>query len=162
MAREESDRDDLLREATGLVDRIQLRCPWHVEPIVVGFRTNGAVSLFIGDDEVYQFDSRSAWRRGYLDGRLLKAERGAVVELTRQRTASATTLCRRQLAADERRRYCERLARRLADLEATLLASADQVVGVVSGSGTDVRERVLGWLRARPNPIAIAQRPHVG
>ncbi len=103
MARQEFDREDIMREATGLVDRMEIRCPDCADAVVIGFRRQGTLSLFIGQDEVYQFDTHQALRRGYWQGRLLKAEAGRLIELTRHRTSSATQLLRRELSAGEQR-----------------------------------------------------------
>ena len=45
MARQESNREDLLREATALVERVELHVPAFEEPIVVGFRRDGCASF---------------------------------------------------------------------------------------------------------------------
>ena len=72
------NREDLLREATALVERIELvphrdRQFDASEPIVVGFRADGALSIFFGDDPVYQFNAAGELRRAYCDGLLFKA-----------------------------------------------------------------------------------------
>ncbi len=67
MARDESSREDLLREATALVERIEL-VPHATDPliaasdlfdkhIVAGFRRDGALSVFFGEDPVYHFNA---------------------------------------------------------------------------------------------------------
>src|SRR5204863_2544475 len=78
MAREESSREDLLREATALVERIELIPNGSTSDgrIVAGFRRNGALSVFFGEDPVYQFNAAGELRRAYTDGKLLKADRG--------------------------------------------------------------------------------------
>ena len=55
------------------------------EPIVVGFRRDGALSIFFGDDPVYQFNAAGELRRAYCDGLLFKAVRGRLVSLRRVR-----------------------------------------------------------------------------
>ena len=70
MARDESDREDLLREATALVERIEL-APADAaddEHIVAGFRRDGALSIYFGADPVYHFNSAGELRRAYCDG----------------------------------------------------------------------------------------------
>src|SRR5262245_10991650 len=94
MAREESDREDLLREATALVERIELivdigNAGQHV---VAGFRTNGAASIFFGADPVYQFNAAGELRRAYCDGVLIKGSRGRLVSLSRKRLANESLL----------------------------------------------------------------------
>src|SRR5689334_1384312 len=72
MAREEHQREDLLREATALVERAEIRLPGCEAAIVVGFRRDGAPSFFFGDDFVVQFNPHHELRRGYWNGRLVK------------------------------------------------------------------------------------------
>jgi hypothetical protein len=161
VAREESDREDILREATGLSDRVELRCQGCAEPIVCGFRRQGALSLFMGQDEVYQFDSRSALRRGYWQGRLLKAEAGQLVELTRQRTEEATWLLRHELSPAQQLDHLQRLQARIQWLRGALQRGDYQVVGEVRGSGQSVVARLRAWLDAYPNRALVAQTPRV-
>ena len=73
MARNQSDREDLLREATALVERAELRISGWSEPVVVGFRRGGGASLFFGGKEVYQFNAGGELRRAFVAGRLIKA-----------------------------------------------------------------------------------------
>ncbi len=63
MARHEEEREDLMRDAKALVDRIELVVPGFEEPVVVGFRTNGAASFYFGQDAVYHFNSQLELRR---------------------------------------------------------------------------------------------------
>ena len=74
MARRESDREDLLREATALVERAELTIEGFDEPIVVGFRRDGSASFFFGADPVYQFNTAFELRRAFVVGLLYKAE----------------------------------------------------------------------------------------
>ena len=90
MARDQSSREDLLREATALVERIELRIagPMSVkhdrdDHVVVGFRANGSASFFFGEDPVYQFNSAGQLRRAYCGGLLIKAAHGRLVSLQR-------------------------------------------------------------------------------
>src|SRR5215216_4505512 len=93
MAREGSSREDLLREATALVERIELlprttdrsmvASDLVGEHIIAGFRRDGALSIFFGEDPVYQFNAAGALRRAYCDGKLLKAARGRLAALQR-------------------------------------------------------------------------------
>jgi hypothetical protein len=83
MARQPEDREDLLAEATALVERAELRLPGDARTIVAGFRATGCGSLFFGADPVYQFNSARQLRRAFVGGELYKAERGQLVALTR-------------------------------------------------------------------------------
>src|SRR5258705_63721 len=70
MARQESDREDLLREATALVQRVELVVAGYDEPVVCGFRRGGSVSLVFGGEPVYQFNTANQliFRAVLLDG----------------------------------------------------------------------------------------------
>src|SRR5262245_23531542 len=103
MARQESAREDILREATALVERVELQVPNAPEHVVVGFRRNGAASVFFGADPVYQFNEAGELRRAYVGGELYKAERGGLVALCRERGEREVALVRRELANDEMR-----------------------------------------------------------
>lgn len=166
MAREEADREDLLRQATGLADRAELQATgaateWFPESIVIGFRRNGAASVYVSQDEVYQFDAMGHWRRSYLAGRLLKAEDGRLVELTRQRSDHLTVLVRRDLAAAEQSSLSGQLASRMHSLHAMLSEpDAYEVIGQVSVRGDDVVHRFTAWLDTfLQQPIRVASRP---
>ncbi len=95
MDRQQSDREDLLAEATALVERIELVLPGYAEPIVAGFRASDCASLFFGTDPVYQFNSQRQLRRAFVDGLLYKAECGRLVSLTRTQNVLAVELITR-------------------------------------------------------------------
>jgi hypothetical protein len=160
MAREEQDREDLMREATALVRRVELRVPHEVDAIVVGFRRDGACSLFFGADPVYQFNARGELRRGYVDGKLLKAERGRLAELTRVRTVEETQLVRVDLDAGATAMLLAAMTARLARLRDAFAAEQVTVVAEVPVGGevaADVR-RAVEQLAEAPR---IADSPRV-
>lgn len=161
MAREESDREDLLREATALVDRAEFQCEGWDEVVVCGFRRQGTLSLWIGPDEVYQFDSHQALRRVYWQAKLLKAERGRLVELTRKRTPRQTLLVRRELSESEEAEHLQRLARRVEQLRTVMRQGRYRLRGEVSASGQSVTERLAQWLDRFPLPPSVAATPRV-
>src|SRR3954447_20411722 len=101
MSRHESDREDLLREATALVERIELTVGGFDLPVVCGFRRDGAASFYFGADPVYQFNAVGQLRRAFVAGRLIKAERGRLVALSRERTENEVALVRHELSAAE-------------------------------------------------------------
>jgi hypothetical protein len=161
MARQESDREDILRDATGLVDRVEFRCSWSLDSIFCGFRRQGAMSLFIGQDEVYQFDSCQALRRAYYRGKLLKARDGRLIELTRQRSKDATYLLRRDLTDDQQQEHLRRLELRLDQLASSFCTEDFERVGDVAASGRSALPRLLQWLQSCPRPPAVADVPYV-
>lgn len=163
MAREEADREDLLREATALVERVELLDTSHDaerHTITVGFRRDGSVAYFFDADPVYQFNSRRELRRAYRHGKLLKAEQGRLIELTRTRTPDETTLERRDLSDDETGTLLDEMRLRVTAFVAHWLRNGYSLVGQVP-SGTDVMKRVIDETEAiLRDEIKIAAVPN--
>ncbi|MDH3716942.1 MAG: hypothetical protein OES79_02360 [Planctomycetota bacterium] len=159
MARDEADREDLLREATALVERIELRVSNMEQSVVIGFRPCGAASFFFGSDPVYQFNSAGQLRRAFVDGLLYKAERGGLVSLRRDRTASATQLLRRDLSAARQTKFLATAQNHLSHLAEALKGGNYEIVGQVPPA-TDVLTRTDEAL-ARLTEIQVAPSPRV-
>ncbi|MFO0902923.1 MAG: hypothetical protein U0939_07995 [Pirellulales bacterium] len=160
MARNEQDREDLLREATALVERIEFTvAPWQ-EPIVAGFRRTGAASFYFGADPVYQFNEQRELRRGYFGGRLLKAEAGRLVWLDRRRTESAVELLREVMPAAEATLFLAQ-ARTQLELLKQCLAAGELRVSGQAPAAADVLGRVQRWLAELPATLAAAPAPNV-
>ncbi len=159
MARHESEREDLLAEATALVERVELELPGG-EVVVAGFRRDGSLSLFFGEDPVYQFNAHNELRRAYAGGLLYKAVRGKLVELRRERTAAETQLISRPLHEAESQALLADVTNRLAQLQTAVQSSRVQVLRQVP-AGTDILGRLVNWLQAAPS-IPIAARPNAG
>lgn len=161
MARQESDREDLLREATALVERVELVVPGYDEPIVCGFRRDGAVSFFFGAGPVYQFNAASQLRRAFVAGRLMKAEQGRLIALSRKRTKAQVNLVRDDLSDNESAALLKTMQGHLGQLWESLNDGSFVVQGEVP-TGADVTARILRWLNALPGAIEVAARPNVG
>lgn len=155
MAREEEDREDLLREATALVERVELAVDGIADHVVIGFRRTGEVSVYIGADPALHFNGRNELRRAYVEGRLLKAERGRLVSLTRERSAAKVALVRHEFNAAETVALLTDVAGRLEELRIVLSGASFRVVGQVP-EDRDVVARVRDWLASLEIPVAIA------
>ncbi len=106
MARNESDREDMMAEAVSLVRRIECRSELFSEPIIAGFNLQGWMFLYIGSDPMYRFDEQGRLRRAFVDGRLYRTQGQTLAVLDRQRTFDAgepveTNLVRQDLSAGE-------------------------------------------------------------
>jgi len=165
MARQEQDKEDLLREATALIERVELTTTTHggaKQTVVVGFRRDGSPSYFFGADPVYQFNARRELRRGFHSGKLLKAEQGRLVELTRKRTDTKTILERRELAEPETAAILDDARLRLSALVTHWLRGGYTVVGQVPAEG-DVMQRVVEETEALlVEELKIAAKPNAG
>jgi hypothetical protein len=121
MARHESNREDLLREATALKRRVELRRRAQ-EPIVAGFRSDGALSVYVGGDDAYHFDPEGQLKRAYVEGHLFRSQGETLAQLARTRTERETQLIRTDLAAPERDRVLSRAAVELSELSRAVRA----------------------------------------
>jgi hypothetical protein len=168
MARIERDREDLLAEATALVERVELELvgaghasnvPNQAEHVVIGFRANGCGSVYFGQGEAYQFNTAGELRRAYRDGDLYKAERGRLVRLTRRRTAEELQLVRHELDGEQTADFLRRMVDLLGWLARALDENGYRVVGQVP-QGVDLVAKAAAWLGTL-RPGGVAHAPHV-
>src|SRR5262245_59756620 len=128
MARREADREDLMREATALRQRIELQIPGEPEPVVAGFRDDGRLSLYFGPDPAYHFDAAGRLRRAYCDGHLYRSQGNTLARLVRERSAAETTLRRSDLRPDELGRFLDALHVCITNLAAAVQAGTTVVL----------------------------------
>ncbi|MEX0612237.1 MAG: hypothetical protein WD738_00145 [Pirellulales bacterium] len=161
MARQESDREDLLREATALVERIELSLGDTSQDghVTAGFRAGGAVSIFFDGDPVYQFNESGELRRAYCDGLLFKAVHGRLVSLRRVRQQGEVQLLRGDLTDSEKTAFLARMNDSLSGLATRLERGEYTLVGQVP-AGADVLARLRDRL-TRLQQAPIAKTPHV-
>ena len=74
MARTESHREDLMAEATALVRRAEFLDADGRSVLVAGYRRDGSLSLYLGEDLVYHFDRDGRLKRGFVDGLLYRTQ----------------------------------------------------------------------------------------
>lgn len=134
MAQHEEDREDLMREAVALSDRVELSVDGFESLITIGFRSNSAMSIFIGQDPVYQFDPEGRLRRAFVDGLLYRSQHTTLAMLKRERTETQTLLLRTDLADDALLKFRETMRRSLELLEQKLRSAAFRVVRSVPES----------------------------
>ena len=99
MSLQEHDREDLIAEATALRTRAEVRAPGFSEPVVLGLRDGGSLSVYFGADPVYHFDAAGALRRAFVDGVLYRSQGASLARLVRDRSvAGESRLIRTDLA----------------------------------------------------------------
>jgi len=160
MSRRESDREDLLREATALVERAEVSVPGYNDPIVAGFRKDGSASFYFSADLVCQFNAAGELRRAYVASLLYKAERGRLVALRRQRSDTEVALVRSALDDAESTALVETLRHHLCQLRTALASGSCTLRGQVPPQG-NILGRIQTWLAALPPTIPIARAPNV-
>lgn len=133
MARNESDREDLIREAVGLPNRAEWSVPSQNEPVVTGIKRNGSLCLYLGADPVYQFDPEGQLRRAFVDGFLYRTQGSTLARIHRERTETESNLVRYDLDVAEldaflntMRSTLQTLRDELAGGEASLLRSVER------------------------------------
>ena len=162
MARQEVDKEDLLRDATALVDRVELAAngeSFEGLRVVAGFRADGAASFFFGTDPVYHFNAAGELRRAYCDGLLVKAELSRLVSLRRERSAEEVQLIRHELSDAEQAAFLGQMQLWLQRVAQAIDAGEYSIVGQVRRD-EDVVERVMRWLTGR-DAIVVAASPLV-
>ena len=161
MAQQETDREDLLREATALVQRCELQILGFAESVVLGFRRDGSASVFCGAEPVYQFNIQNQLRRGYRQGSLLKGDQGRLIRLTRERMPTQVLLVRAELLPAEQDAILAEVTQVLKQLCQSLASGQYTLVGQVPAEGK-LPELALAWLQSFPFPVQIASTPNVG
>lgn len=161
MARAEQDREDILREATALSPRAELRSQDLAENLVFGFRSTGGLSLFFGADPVYQFNSAGKLRRAYVGGFLYKAVKGRLQRLHRERQANQVNLWQAELSIDEQDRFLAELNSLCVILVAMIDAGKFELVNEIPAESDSVA-RLKGYLADLASPPQVADRPNAG
>lgn len=121
MARQETDREDLFREATALVRRVELDIAGVI--VVAGFRRStdgqaiGSLSIYNGPDFVLNFNDVGELRRAYHDGFIYRAEPGRkLTRLRRERDPSTSTLFASEMSEPELNAFIARAQASCADV----------------------------------------------
>jgi hypothetical protein len=149
MARHETDREDLLAEATALRRRVELRVPGEPGPIVAGERDDGSWSVYFEGDPVYHFDAANRLRRAFVGGALFRTQGTTLARLTRNRTPAATELLRADLTAADLAELLETARNRCETLCCHLASDGVEVLRQVPiGDETlliELRQRIAEW-----------------
>ncbi|HET6882738.1 MAG TPA: hypothetical protein VFI31_21400 [Pirellulales bacterium] len=149
-----------MAEATALAERAELRVPAEQEPVVVGFRRNGAASVFFGAEPAYHFNTAGELRRAYVAGLLYKAERARLVSLRRQRVPGEVQLLRHDLTDEETSAFLAEFVSRLDSLRTAFSSGACRVLRQAP-ENADVLARIRRWLDSLSPPVAVAATPRV-
>lgn len=160
MARHEQQREDLLGDAVAFIERAVFSSDDY-EEVFVGFRSSGAVSVYVDQDPVYHFNSSGELRRGFLAGELLKAKAGKLVAMRRERPGGEVQLVSRELSAADSAELLEQARRLLQTLRQDLQNQTLRVVGQVPEGGVALRSRIVEWMQEIvAKPIEVARTPH--
>ena len=168
MPRQESPKEDLMRDATAFVERVEFSQK-SGDSVVVGFRSAasaesdaspGDVSFFFGEEPVYQFNAACELRRGFVDG-IVKAEKGSLVRMSKARTNGNVEMRRHEFTAVEVDDFLMAMQSRLRTL-LDEIGNGDVKVLRSIPEGDAVAKRVESWLAqvATQSQLKIASRPN--
>lgn len=161
MPRDEHDREDLLAEATALVERLELALPGQADHLVAGFRRDGGLSLYFGADPVYQFNPQGQLRRAFVTGRIYKADCGRLAVLDRRREAGQVVLLRHDLTDAEQAAFLAEMRAQLNALASDLAAGRQRTVGQTPPDA-DVVGRLRNGLATVLTERAVASSARAG
>ncbi|QDT39305.1 hypothetical protein [Stratiformator vulcanicus] len=158
MAQLESDREELMAEATALVPRVE----WMDDSgqrVVAGLFRDGRLAVYFEADPVYQFDSSGRLRRAFACGRLYRTQGETLAELTRQRGNRSTQLNRRDLNHKETTEFLQDAVSRLNRLHERISeAMSPHRVVAEDESDADAVELLRGRIRQAAETSALAPR----
>ena len=158
MARDEQDREDLMAEATALVQRASIQLPGLAAESVVGFRRDGSLALYLAADRVYQFTSSGQLRRAFVDRLLYKARDGRLVSLDRRRSTTEVALVSHELDEVETQAFLTQMHEHVNHLRQCVASGNYELLAEIP-PGAQVLRRTLDWLDQRDGEFAIARSP---
>lgn len=166
MARREADREDLLAEGANMPQRGRITAAGLGQSWVVGWRKEGSLSLFVGQDPVFQFNALGQLRRAYVDGQKLAAYEHQLCRLVREPSSSGRlTLSRQPLSEAEVSAVQDQIAQELQTLRTQLTAGTAEIETVefetVGITPDQLVDQLVAWLDHQPRRCVMATSPNV-
>ncbi len=167
MAKQEVDREDILREATALVNRVELKVSGRGDGdhVVFGFRECGSLAVYFGGEPVYQFNANQALRRAYHQGCLLKAVDCLLVSMRRERQDGKLQLLSTSWDEEMTRDFIGQVRRDMFQLVEAIAAGEAQVNGFVAAEQQTTAEMLTAqfcnWCNDHLPDLRVARVPGV-
>ncbi len=138
-------------EATALMTRAEFgrggdagqQTAWRI--VTVGFKKDGACSVYFEQDPFYQFDADGLLRRSFEDGMLFRTQSTTLAQLHRVRSDEQTTLSRIDLAEVPLDDFRERMRVHLKELQKGFADETLTMLRCVSDDN-DVQSRICSFL----------------
>lgn len=167
MAKQEVDREDILREATALVNRVELKVLGRADGdhIVFGFRECGSLAVYFGSEPVYQFNVNQALRRAYHQGCLLKAVDCLLVSMRRERHDRKLQWISTSWDDEKTREFVGQVCRDMSQLVIAIETGEVQVIGFVTAMQQTTAETLTtqfcDWCNDHLPDLQVARVPGV-
>ena len=163
MAKEAQDREDLLRDASGLPFRVELVLQTDKtseQTVVCGFRESGELSVYWGQETVLQFNADQELRRAYWNNEMVASYQRLPHWLKRTSSGGRARLERLELSAIERDDLAAATERYLNTIHQSIADGRTKIVGQVPADD-DVVAKVIHWSECRA-ALAFSIHPGVG
>ena len=160
MAKDAEDREDLLRDATAYVARIEFNIPDVDHEIFCGFRENDAFSLYWGQDTVFQFNANAELRRAFWQDRMIASFKHKLNWLERDENAARMRMRRVPMPEIESNELLDAYASCRRTIVDTVSQARHSIVGEFPENG-NVSDRVIQWLQEQEN-VKLALHPGAG
>ena len=162
--RHESDREDIMREATAMRRRASFAIDGLPSPVVAGFRSNDFFSIFFDQNPVYQFNNTGQLRRAYRDGLLYRTQGTTLAQLNRVRTPERTELQRTDLTPEQLDEFLSEMAKFLGKVRSAFTENGAELIEQVPQE-TDIIPDLLAALeliqqQTQPLADALPTRRH--
>ena len=160
MAKQEQDREDLLRDGKQMLLRAE--CVIDDVVVVIGFRSQGQVSVYVGPDPVFQFNSSMELRRVFHQGKRYAAIQGRLCELVRKSQRDRVSFESQDILADVEAVIMRLLDSSLARIRVALETLETPMEGweIAGGQEGDFRNRLTDWMTNIPVSVVIADTPN--
>ena len=140
MARQESDKEDLIRDATALIERTEFVLTDDDAVLTVGFFRDGRMVVYFDQDPFYQFDVKGRLRRAFENGILFRSQGTTLSRMTRTRTDESdanrqVVLKRTNLNSESLSTFRERMCERLRGLQDAIASGKIEILRSVTEDG---------------------------
>ncbi len=132
-------------------NRVEWKIPDESEPVFAGVRSDGSLSVYFGQDPVYQFTPSGQLRRAYAEGFLYRTQGATLARLNRERSTDQTVLARSDLNSAELSQFLEKMDDMLTRLRESISdGSAIQLRSVSEGEAADYQSLIESAIGASP------------
>ncbi len=144
--------ENFMVDASALVERAKIEVPSFDDPLVFGFRKNGALSILFGPQAVYHFNCHNELRTIFIGGKRYKAQQGCLVRVDRKPIAPSVQLQITKLPLEKVADLLGDMHHRLAALGPLLDAKQYRILGQIPEQADTVsrlRSRIPRLLKNR-------------
>ncbi len=156
MAKQESSREDLLRDGKNFLFRGEVAL--HACKVVVGFRDLNQCSIYCGEDPVFQFNADAKLRRVFFQGVVYRAAVGELMQMRRSSKGGRVLFDSSQAPNDVMTQIQFSLGEWLANLRVALGEAEWRVIGE---SREEFLRRLEVFLSRVSAPVSIAHAPNL-